>query len=49
VRPEERAVLERAIGRVTEQAANADATDDVAMEPGKGQELIFRPSRHEVG
>jgi hypothetical protein len=34
VRPEERDVLERAIQRVTEQAANADAIVDEAMAAG---------------
>jgi hypothetical protein len=34
MRPDERAVLERAIQRVTEQAANADAIVDEAMDAG---------------
>jgi hypothetical protein len=32
VQPEEREVLERAVRRVTEQASNADAIVDEAME-----------------
>jgi hypothetical protein len=34
MRPEERQVVERAIWRVTEQAANADAIVDEAMAAG---------------
>jgi hypothetical protein len=34
MRPDERAVLERAIRRVTEQAANANAIVDEAMDAG---------------
>jgi hypothetical protein len=53
VRADERAVLDRAIRRVTEQAANADAIVDDAMEAGlDGSDRIVvskqaraRPSR----
>jgi hypothetical protein len=34
VQPDERALFERAIGRVTEQAANANAIVDEAMAAG---------------
>jgi hypothetical protein len=36
MRPDEREVLERAVQRVTEQAANADAIVDEAIEAGIG-------------